>query len=218
MTRRKIETIGAVTALVVAGVLVFGAAVLFDNANFAAANVRDQLAIEKISFKPADKFTEAERDFTNARTGCALAHAGQPITTGRQAECFANEYMLGHLLDPARGNEGLTFAEWGDIQAGLRARIAVAKENNDPGLATLEDELAASEVARNTAFRGAMLRNALLTAYGFGVLGEKAAEAAAWLIGAAALLFIGGLAGFGHLFLTRERRVVVRAAARHIPA
>jgi hypothetical protein len=201
--KRK-SIIASAAALVVAAVLVVGGFVLMQDARFAETYTAEQLSQEKISFKAADRLTEAEMAFTNARTGCVVSYAGQGVTTGRHAECFANEYMLGHLLDPEGTNQGLSFAEWGTIQSGLRAEIAEAKANNDPALAGLEEELAASEIARNSAFRGAMLRSALLTSYGFSVLGERATQAYIAAFITAGALGLLALIGFAYALATRR--------------
>jgi hypothetical protein len=213
MKRRTLLLVASVSGLVVAALLLVGGLVMQDNANFAVNYTAEQLGQEKITFKAADKLTAAEMEFTNERTGCVVAYAGQAVTTGRQAECFANEYILGHLLDPEKTNEGLTFAEWGDIQAGLRAQIAAAKETGDPGLVALEEELAASEIARNSAFRGAMLRGTLLATYGFGVLGEKAAAAAVVAFIAAAALLLLSVIGLAVAFVARRGEIQLRRVA-----
>jgi uncharacterized membrane protein YedE/YeeE len=210
MSRRSFAAVAGLAGLALAGALAVGAFLLIGNANYALTNVREQLALEKIEFKAADRFTDNERAFTNARTGCALGYAGQEVTTGAQAACFANEYMLGHLLDPERSNKGLSFAEWGDIQSGLRAQIATAKESGDDAtVAALEEELAATQAPRDTAFRGSMLRNALLTAFGFSTLAEQALLAGIGLVAGALVLTLLGVVSLGYVLATRERRALV---------
>jgi hypothetical protein len=194
MNRRGI-IVGA-TALALAGLLTIGGLVLRGHAEFAETYTTQQLSQEKISFKPADQLSSEEIAFTEARTGCVVTYAGQPLTTGRQAECYANEYLGGHLtylatrlgMESVAYVDGLTYSELGAVQADLRAKIAEAEAQNDPALAALEDELAAVTTVRTKTFEGAMLRSALLSVYGFSVLGEKATEAYVAAFIAAAVL------------------------------
>jgi hypothetical protein len=207
-----------VIALAVAGAMALGGFVMADNANFAAGYTEQQLAQEKISFKPADALSERELAYTNARTGCVTAYAGQAVTTGRQAECFANEYLGGHLtylatrlgMDSVAYADGMTFSELGGVQGGLRTKIEDAKASGDPALAALEEELAAITTLRSRIFEGSMLRGTLLTVYGFSVLGEKAGEAAAVGFLGAAVLVLMSLLAFGYAFVIRRSDQRVR--------
>ena len=54
------------------------------NANFSKRSVTDQLKQEKITFKTADTLTDEER-----QADCLVRSAGQALTTGKQAECYA---------------------------------------------------------------------------------------------------------------------------------
>jgi hypothetical protein len=201
MQRRTVDIIASTGAVVLAALLMTLGVVMLGNARFADDYTKTELGREKVFFKPAEQLTEAEIAYTEARTGCVIAHAGHQVITGAQAECFANEYMLGHLEDPEKTNQGLTFAEWGDIQAPLRAQIAETA-TDDPALADLQAEFDATEVARSSAFRGTMLRQGLLTSYAFSVMGEQAGRVAwAAFIGAAVLLLVS-VAGFAHAAFT----------------
>jgi hypothetical protein len=207
--KRRALIVGAI-ALALAGAMAVGGFVMADNASFAADYTEQQLAQEKISFKPLEAMSERELAYTNARTGCAIAYAGQTVTTGRQAECFANEYLGGHLtylatrlgMDSVAYADGMTFSELGGVQGELRTRIQDAKTSGDPALAALEEELAAITTLRSRIFEGSMLRGTLLTVYGFSVLGEKAGEAAAVGFLGAALLVLVSLLAFGYAFVT----------------
>jgi hypothetical protein len=55
-------------------------------------------------------------------------------------------------------------------------------------------------------FKGETLRGLLLTSYGFSEFGTKAQQAANVAFGAAALLFLLGLAGLIHGFATPKTR------------
>jgi hypothetical protein len=198
MRRRTVDLIASIGAVLLAALLVILGFVMLGNARFAEDYTLTELGREKIFFPPAENLTEAEIAYTEARTGCLIANTGQQVLTGAQAECFANEYILGHLQDPERTNEGMTFAEWGAVQAPLRAQIAEAREANDPALADLQAEFDATEVARSSVFRGTMLRQGLLTSYAFSVMGEQAGRAAWAAFAGAAVLLLVAMAGFAH--------------------
>jgi hypothetical protein len=121
------------------------------------------------------------------------------LTTGAQAECYANSYIGLHLRN-ATG--GLSYAELGGPQREARAKVAEAQETNDPALPELQAQLAEIDGQRETAFRGETLRGLLLTTYGFSILGEKAALAGTIAFSAAGLMILLSAAGFVHAFRT----------------
>lgn len=202
MKRRTLDIMFSIGGAGLAGLLVILGFVLTSNANFSKNYVKDQLSQQKITFTTLDKLTPEEKAYTQARTGCVITYAGQPLTTGKQAECYANEYIGGHLKKIPAGTNGLTYAEIGAAQTELRTKIAAAKASGDPGLPALEKQLADYTSARETVFKGEMLRGALLTSYGFSELGAKAAQGAQVAYLAAGLLALLSIAGFVHAFVT----------------
>lgn len=66
--------------------------VLQNQANFAKSYVHDQLAAQKISFTPVKGLSDEEK-----QADCLVANAGKELTTGKQAECYANEYIGLHV-------------------------------------------------------------------------------------------------------------------------
>jgi hypothetical protein len=194
MKRRTLDIVVSVGALVLAGLLVALGAVLTTNANFANNYVHDQLAAQNITFKTADTLTPEER-----QAGCLVKYAGQKLTTGKQAECYANHFIGLHLKSTAGGK---TYAELGAVQTGLRAQIAEAQKTNDPRLADLQKQLTQATTDRETVFKGETLRGLLLTSYGFSEFGAKAAQAATVAYLAAGLLGLLGIAGLVHAWRT----------------
>lgn len=194
MKRRTIDIMFSLGAVVLAGLLLVAGIVLTSNANFANDYVKTQLAQQNITFKTADTLTEEER-----KSACLVKYAGQKLTTGKQAECYANEFIGLHLKSTAGGK---TYAELGTVQTDLRATIAAAQKNNDPALADLQKQLTEVNAQRETVFKGETLRGLLLTSFGFSEFGTKAAQAALVAYLAAVLLLILGIAGFIHAFLT----------------
>jgi len=194
MKRRTLDLIVSAGGLVLAGLLLIAGLVLTSNANFARNYVHDQLAAQKITFKTADTLTAEEK-----QQACLVTYAGQPLTSGPQAECYANNFINVHLGSIAGGK---TYAELGDVQTQLRAQIATAQKNNDPSLADLNKQLADATTNRETVFKGETLRGLLLTSFGFSQFGDKAAQAATVAYIAAGLLLILALLGLFHAVRT----------------
>ena len=200
MRRRTLDIAFSVGGIALASALLVLAVVFMRDANFAKSYVAEQLGEQKITFKPADQLTDAEKE-----SACLVEFAGQPLTTGKQAECYANDFIGLHLRDMG---DGMTYAELGAPQRELRTQVAEAQENNDPSLAALESELAEITATRNTKFQGETLRGLLLTSYGFSVFGEKAALAATVLFAMGGVLGLLAIAGFVHAFTTpRDEQV-----------
>jgi hypothetical protein len=146
------------------------AAVMRSNADFSEDYVARQLAEQRITFKAADALTPEER-----RTECLLRFAGQPLITGTQAECYANNFIGRHLKSVA---DGKTYSELREVQTSLRAQLADAQARNDPSQADLQRQLNEVTAKRQTLFEGESVRGLLLTSYGFSTLGTKADQAA----------------------------------------
>ena len=194
MKRRTLDIMFSVGGLVLAGLLVAIGVVLTSNANFANNYVRDQLSQQNITFKSADALTDEEK-----QADCLVQYAGQKLTTGKQAECYANNFIGLHLKSIAGGQ---TYADLGEPQSRLRAQVTEARENNDPALAGLQDQLDEITTQRDTVFKGETLRGLLLTSYGFSEFGTKAAQGATVAYIAAAVLALLSIAGFIHAYRT----------------
>lgn len=206
MKRRTLDIIVSIGGIGLAALLVTLGFVLNSNANFSKSYVEDQLSQQKVTFTSLEKLTPEDKAYTEARTGCVTKYAGQPLTTGKQAECYANEYIGAHLAKMPAGTKGLTYAEIGAAQTELRAKIATAKTNGDAGVPALEKQLADLTTARETVFKGEMLRGALLTSYGFSELGTKAGQGAQVAYSAAAVMALLSIAGFVHAFVTPKTK------------
>ena len=141
MSRRTLDIIISIEGLGLAGLLIIGAFLLREEATFSRNYLKDQLSAQKITFSTVDKLTADDKAYTEARTGCTVKYAGQQLITGKQAECYANEYIAGHLSKMPAGTNGLTYAEIGQAQTDLRAQIATAKANGDPKVTALEQQL-----------------------------------------------------------------------------
>lgn len=185
--KRRRRVLTSMGGLVVAGLILALGTVMSSNANFSERYVTEQLAQQRITFRAAEALTDEER-----KSSCVVENAGRLLTTGAQAECFANEFIGLHVKSLANGR---TYAEVSDTQMALRARVAAAQANGDPALPDLQKQLADVSRQTDTLFRAESLRGMLLTSYGFGTLGEKAAEAATVAYGAAAIVALLSVAG-----------------------
>ncbi|MEV6966028.1 hypothetical protein AB0M47_13015 [Hamadaea sp. NPDC051192] len=197
MKRRTLDLLFSIGGLAIAALLLVAGIVLGANASFANTYVHDQLAAQHITFKTADTLTGEEK-----KAACLVEYAGQPMTTGKQAECYANEFIGLHLKSIAGGQ---TYADLGTPQTQLKNQLTEAQKATPVDQAKVDDltkQLADVNQQRETVFKGETLRGLLLTSYGFSEFGAKAGQAALVAYGAAALMFLLALAGFAHGFTT----------------
>jgi hypothetical protein len=136
----------SVGGLAIAVLLLVAGFVLTSNASFANKYVHDQLAEQNIVFKPASTLTDEEK-----KSACLNTYAGQQLTTGKQAECYANDFIGLHVKSIAGGK---TYADLGTPQADLRAKVTAAQQANDPNLADLQKQLDSVTAQRETLFKG----------------------------------------------------------------
>ena len=175
MSRRSLDLVLSVSALVVAVVLAIAGVLLMWGGNYANNTVTDQLSQQKISFGAAESLPADLQQY-----------AGQQVTTGAQAKAYS-ELIGEHLQGVA---DGKTYSE---VSAAYQA------SSDDP--AQRDPALGAQ---RTTLFMGETLRGLLLNAYAFSVFGTIATIAAwvSWV--AAALLFVLAILGIVHSRRTPE--------------
>jgi hypothetical protein len=194
MKRRTLDILFSVGGVGLAALLLVLGVVMTSNANFSKNYVKDQLSQQNISFKPAAALTPEE-----AKSACVVQFAGQQVTTGKQAECYANDFIGLHVKSVASGQ---TYADLGTPQQDLSAKVKAATASNDPALPDLQKQLTAITGQRETLFKGETLRGLLLTSYGFSEFGVKGAQVAAVSFIVAGLLALLSLAGLVHAFRT----------------
>jgi len=200
MKRRTLDLIFATGGLVTAGLMLVLGLVLQNQADFADSYVHDQLAAQKIVFTP----TKALGPDTQA--ACLKANAGQALTSGKQAECYANNYIRVHLTDV---NQGKTYAETSGAQRAVESQLtALSDQTGAPAeqLRAQNDELTAKV---QTLFRGETLRGLLLTSYGFSIFGDRAQTAAYVCYALALVLFLAAIAGYVHAATRRADHVIL---------
>jgi hypothetical protein len=199
MKRRTLDIMFSVGGVGLAALLLVLGLVMTSNANFAHDYTHRELSAQKITFKDKASLTAEE-----AKSSCLNNYAGQQLTSGKQAECYANDFIALHLSEQGAGTqyEGWTYAQLGTPQTALRNQVAEAKKNNDPNLASLQKQLDDISSQRTTTMNGETLRGLLLTSYGFSVFGDKGAQVATIAYIVAALLALLSIAGFVHAFRT----------------
>ncbi len=196
MKRRTLDLIFSVGGVTLAVLLLVLGLVLQSQANFADDYVHDQMAEQRIKFTPAEGLSDEEKE-----AQCLVDNAGKDLLTGKQAECYANEYIGLHLKET---NEGKTYSE---TSSEARAVAAQAEEATGAEKAELEAQAEELNGKVQSLFRGESLRGLLLTAYGFSIFGERAGQAALVAFLAAAVLLIASIAGFVHAAKAKDEVV-----------
>jgi hypothetical protein len=200
MRRSTLDVIFSVGGMVLALLALVLGLVLQNQANFADDYVTNQLSAQQIVFTPSERLTDEEKQAT-----CLVTYAGQTLTNGKQAECYANEYIARHL---AETNDGKTYAQTSTESRTATAAAEAAAESGAPNAAALQADADEVNTKVQTLFRGETLRGLLLTSYGFSIFGERAQQAAWVAFGVAFVLFVASVAGFVHAF-TRPKDEIV---------
>jgi hypothetical protein len=147
------------------GILAFVAGFAFWASGFATSQVQSQLAAQKITFPAAN--SAAITALPKADAAAMRVYAGQDLTTGAQAETYADHFIKVHLNEIGKGQ---TYSQ---VSAASMA---------DPTNAALAGEV-------QTLFRGSTLRGLLLNSYGWWQIGQYALYAAIGLTVAALVVF-----------------------------
>jgi hypothetical protein len=202
MKRRTLDVVFSVGGLALAALLLVLGLVLVNQADFAKSYVKDQLTQQKITFTPVKQLSDEEK-----QADCLVTNAARPLTTGKQAECYANKYIGLHVT---KVNNGKTYSETSGESRALQAKADAAASTNPDAPATIALEEQATELSGkvDTLFRGETLRGLLLTSYGFSIFGERAFQAALVSFAAALVLLLASIAGFIHAFTTSKDKVI----------
>jgi hypothetical protein len=175
MRRRTFDALMVAAGLALAAVLLVAGVLLTWGHTFVSNEVRSQLVAQKIVFPPAA--SDAVKSLPKADAAAMRVYAGQEMTTGAQAQTYADHFIAVHLSE---------------IGGGLTYSQLSAKAMADPTNTKLADQVA-------TVFKGTTLRGMLLNAYGFWQMGQIALIAAIAAFAGAALMLILSLAGAWHL-------------------
>jgi uncharacterized membrane protein len=200
MRRRTFDALVSTGGLVLAIVLTVAGGLLLWGHNFADSNVKTQLVQQKIDFP--DKAGIAAQK--NAEiTKYVTPYAGQQVTTGKQAQVFADHYIKVHMEGIA---DGQTYSEVSGQYLALSA-----SNPDDPKVAELAGQ-------RQALFMGETLRGMLLNAYAFWKVGQIALIAAWVSFIGAGLLFLLSALGFWHSRRVSPEAEVLPKLGAHTPA
>ena len=177
----------AIGAFVLAVVVLALGLVLKNQADFSRNYVKAQLVERGISFTPKEALLPDQQ-----KVPCLIANAGKPMTTGKQAECYA-KYQIG--IDLGLVDNGNTYFQSHYNGYLARVKAATALQTDPTAPATLELVKQADEQSRKAddLLAGEATRGLLLAGYGFSVIGDRLAQAATVCFIVAGLLVIGGI-------------------------
>jgi hypothetical protein len=187
--RATLDRLISIGGLLLAVVLLVAGGLLLWASLFIGNQVEDQLAAQKITM-PTDETGLA--DLPADDKAALEPYAGEQMTTGKQAEAYANHYIAVHLSGVA---DGKTYSEVsGEYIA----------ECSDPAAAKSAScvELAGQKA---TLFQGETLRGLLLSAYAFATMGTIAGYAAIAAFVGAVLFLVLAVLGFMHARRARDR-------------
>lgn len=193
--RWRILTLQVLVTLIFA----FTAGVAFWGHGFVQSEVKNQLSEQQIVFPAAN--SPAIKALPAADAAAMTKYAGQTMTTGYQAQTFAQHFIAVHLKEIGGGK---TY----DYYSGK----ALAEQKTNPKQYAIDNGIAL------TLFRGESLRAMLLQAYAFWFAGDLALFAAIGLTIGAVLVFASFL--FEFLIAPKREGVVSlsRSGARVVAA
>jgi hypothetical protein len=191
MRRRTFDAVATIAGLVLAVVLAIGGGMLIWGHSVVTTDVHNQLAAQKIVFPAA---SSPEIKALPASDAAAMkTYAGQLMTSGAQAETYADHFIAVHLGEIGAGK---TYSQLSALAMAQPKNIALA-----------------NQVA--TVFKGTTLRGMLLNAYGWWQMGQIMLISAIVAFVAAGLFLI--LSGFGLWHMRRaapESEVFPKLATR----
>ena len=97
MRRKTFDALAVIGGLILAVVLLVAGGLLLWGHGFVNDQVHTQLAAQKIYFPPASSGAIKALPATDARA--MTAYAGQQMTTGAQAQAYADHFIAVHLRE-----------------------------------------------------------------------------------------------------------------------
>ncbi len=189
MKRRTFDRIVSFVGLGLSVFLFVAAALLNWGASFADQSVATQLSQQKITMP--DKDSAGFKSLPQDAQDVLAPFSKLPLTTGKQAQAYADYYIGSHLKGVAGGKV------YSEVSGAALA--ASAKSKADPTNVALATEAANLMGQRTTLFMGETLRGLLLYSFAFWQIGQIAMYAAwAAAIGGVVMLVLS-LMGFAHL-------------------
>jgi hypothetical protein len=189
MKRRTFDRIVSFVGLGLSVFLFVAAALLNWGASFTDESVATQLSQQKITMP--DKDSAGFKALPEEAQTALAPFSNMPLTTGEQAQAYADFYIGSHLKGIAAGK---VYSEVSGM-----ALAASAKSKAEPANIALATEAGILLGQRTTLFMGETLRGLLLYSFAFWQIGQIAMYAA-WAAAAGGLLMLVlSLLGFAHL-------------------
>jgi hypothetical protein len=188
LPRRTVDKLLIAFGVIATAVFAGAGGLLTWGAGFANDYVHDELSSQNIFFPDEEALREEGRDDL-------VAHAGEQVTTGSQAEAYAS-YIDGHLEGIAGGQ---TYAEIDDRGAAAAVEEAIASGAPADEVAELQATADELRGQRDTLFKGETLRGLLLSSYAWSTVGRIAGIAAWVAFAGAAVMAALVVAGLVHL-------------------
>ena len=182
MRRKTFDVLVSSVGLLLTVVLIVAGALLMWGYTFTNDQVNQQLSAQKITFPPAN--SPAVTSLPAADATAMKKYAGQSMTSGAQAETYANHFIAVHLSEVAGGQ---TYAQ-------VSSKLQPPAVNSLSPLQVIKLKAQAAEL-----FQGTTLRGMLLNAYAFWQIGQIALIAAIVSFIAAALMLVLSVLGFWHV-------------------
>jgi hypothetical protein len=190
MRRKVFDVLASAGGALIVVVLAVAGSLLLVGYSFANNNVHNQLAEQQIVFPAQSAFAHpvAGSEITPSMVGTVSKYAGEQLTTGAQAEVYANDFIAVHLKEIGGG---LTYSQ-------LSAKAMALPKGSAA--------YTAAEATVQTVFQGTTLRGLLLEAYGFSVFATIALIGAIAAFALAALMAVLVLFGIVHARKTDDAK------------
>jgi hypothetical protein len=189
MKRRTFDRIVSFVGLGLSVFLFVAAALLNWGASFADESVATQLQQQKITMP--DKDSAGFKSLPQEAQDALAQFSNMQLTTGKQAQAYADFYIGSHLKGIAGGKV------YSDVSGAALA--AAAKSKAEPANVELAAESAALMGQRTSLFMGETLRGLLLYSFAFWQIGQIAMYAAWAAAIGGVLMLILSLLGFAHI-------------------
>jgi hypothetical protein len=198
MRRSTLDALLSIAGAVVTVVLLVASGLLLWAGSFANNTVAQQLADQRITMPAGAAIADPQiKPYLEQ-------YAGQPMTTGAQAQAYADHFIKVHMNAASQGKT------YGEVSADYTA--LTKNPNADPAAVKAAADL------RQTMFMGDSLRGLLLNAYAFGTLGMIAIYAAVGSAVGAVAMAVLTLLGWRHLRRVPAEEEVRLGARQPAPA
>jgi len=189
MKRRTFDRIVSFVGLGLSVFLFVAAALLNWGASFTDESVATQLSQQKITMP--DKDSAGFKALPEEAQTALAPFSNMPLTTGKQAQAYADFYIGSHLKGIAGGK---VYSEVSGM-----ALAAAAKSKAEPANIALATEAGVLMGQRTTLFMGETLRGLLLYSFAFWQIGQIAMYAAWASVAGGLLMLVLSILGFAHI-------------------